>query len=78
MDQLLQLFQYPPRSSGALLAWTLHLRYCSTRFARRVPFCTLPVPGHVAGLVAAEVQVALVRDVDVARRDIHWVTGSGP
>ena len=78
LDQLLQLFQYPPRSSGALLAGTLSLRYCSTRFASRTPFWALPVPGHVAGLVAVEVQVALVRDVEVARRDIHWVSGSGP
>ena len=35
LDQLLQLFQYPPGSSGALLAGTLLLRYCSARFARR-------------------------------------------
>ena len=66
MDQLLQLFQYPPMSSGALLAGTLPLRYCSTRFARKVPFWTLTVPSHAAGLVAVEVQVALVRDVEVA------------
>ena len=78
MGQLLQLFQYPPWSSGALLAGTLPLRYCSTWFARKVPFWTLPVLGHVAGLVAVEVQVALVRDIEVARRDIHWVSGSGP
>ena len=38
LDQLLLLFQYPPRSSGALLSGTLHLRYCSARFARRVLF----------------------------------------
>ena len=77
MDQLLPLFQYPPRSSGALFAGTLPLRYCSTRFACRVPFCTLPVPGHVAGLIAAEVQAAPVGEVEVAGRDIHWICGSG-
>ena len=37
----------------------------------------MPVPGHVAGLIAAEVQAAQV-DEEVARRDIHWIRGSGP
>ena len=36
------------------------------------------VPGHVAGLIAAEVQVAQVDEVEVASREIHWVSGSGP
>ena len=71
------LFQYFPRSSGALLAGTLPLRYCSTWFACRVPFWTLPVPGHVAELVTAEVRAAPVGELEVARRDIHWVGGSG-
>ena len=53
LDQLLMFFQYPPRSSGALLAGPLLLRYCSTRFACRVPCWALPVPGHVAGLITA-------------------------
>ena len=35
LDELLQLFQYPPRSSHALLAGTLSLRYCTARFASR-------------------------------------------
>ena len=77
LDQLLPLFQNPPRSSGALFAGTLPLRYCSTRFACRVPFCTLPVPGHVARLIAAEGQAAPVGEVEVAGRDIHWICGSG-
>ena len=34
-------------------------------------------PGHVAGLIAAEVQVAQVDEVEVARREIHWISGSG-
>ena len=51
LDQLLLLFQYPPRSSGALLAGTLPLRYCFTRFACRVPTWRLPVSGHVVDLV---------------------------
>ena len=38
LDQLLLLFHYPPRSSGALLAGSLPLRYCSARFASRTPF----------------------------------------
>ena len=58
LDQLLLLFQYPPRSSRALLAGTLPLRYCSSRSARRIPLWTLPVPGHVAGLITAEFEVA--------------------
>ena len=72
--QLLQLFQYPPRSSGALLAGTLPLRYCSTRFGSRIPFWALPVPGHVAGLVTAEVQAVQVW----AGRCVYFVGISGP
>ena len=74
----MQLFQYPPRSSGALLAGTLPLRCCSARFACRVPCWTLPVPGHVAGLVAADVQADQVSESEVARRDVHFVGGSDP
>ena len=33
LDQLLLLFHYPPRSSGALFAGTLSLRYCFAKFA---------------------------------------------
>ena len=29
-------------------------------------------------LIAAEVQVAQVDEVDVASREVHWVSGSGP
>ena len=47
-------FTTPPRSSGALLAGSLPLRYCSSRFASRTPFWVLPVPG--------------VGDAEVARR----------
>ena len=47
------------------LLGTLPLRYCSARFARRIPFWTLSVPGHVAGLVAAEFEVAHVDEVEV-------------
>ena len=51
LDQLLLLFQYPPKSSRALLDGTRPLRYCSARFARRVPTWSLPMLGHVAALV---------------------------
>ena len=51
LDQLLLLFHYPPRSSGALLAGTLPSRYCSAKFASETPFWALPVPGSVAGLL---------------------------
>ena len=78
LDQLLLLFHCHPGSSRALLAGTLPLRYCSTEFARRVRFWTLPVPGHVAGLITAEVQAAQIDEVEVARRNIHWISGSGP
>ena len=78
LDQLLLLFQYPPRSSGALLAGTLPFRYCSTKFACRVLFWALPVPGHDVGLVTAEIQAAQVDEAEVVGRGILWVRGSGP
>ena len=77
LDQLLLLFHHPPKSSGALLAGTLPLRYCSAKFASRTPFWALPVPGHVAGLIAAEVQAAPVSEAEVARRCVEFVGVSG-
>ena len=68
VDQLLLLFHYPPRSSGALLAGSLPLRYCSSKFASRTPFWVLPVPGHVAGLITVEDQATLVGKAEVAGR----------
>ena len=38
LDQLLALFHYPSGSSAALLNGTLPLRYCSVKFAAKVPF----------------------------------------
>ena len=38
LDQLLLLFHYPPGSSGALLAGSLPLRCCSSKFASRTLF----------------------------------------
>ena len=76
-DQLLLFFRYPPRSSGALLAGTLPLRYCSTRFARRTLTWRLPVSGHVAGLVTADPRVAEGSGAEGASQEVHWVSGSG-
>ena len=41
LDELLALFRYPSGSGRALLAGTLPLRYCSTRFA-----CMTPLGGY--------------------------------
>ena len=41
LHQLLLLFHYPARSSGALLAGSLHLRYCSAKFAYRTFFLAI-------------------------------------
>ena len=53
-------FHYPPGSTGALLAGSLPLRYCSSKFASGTPFWVLPVPGHGAGLVTVQGQAAVV------------------
>ena len=37
LNRLLGLFRYPPGSGRALLAGSLPLRFCSTRFASRTP-----------------------------------------
>ena len=68
LDQLLLLFHYPSGSSGALLAITLPLRYCSFEFASRTPFWVLLVPGHVSGLVTVQDQAAVVGGAEVASR----------
>ena len=52
-NELLGLFNYPPGSARALLAGTLPLRCCATRFASGAPTWRLPMPGHVARLLAA-------------------------
>ena len=49
---LLVLFGYPSGSAAALLGGELTLRYCSGKFACRVPTWGLPARGHVQGLVA--------------------------
>ena len=52
MNELLVLFGYPSGSAVALLGGVLPLRYCSGRFACRVPTWGLLARGHVQGLVA--------------------------
>ena len=65
-----------PRESSAraLLAGTLPLRYCATRFASGTLTWRLPVPGLVAGTFW-EVQEAVAEGMG---RRVRWVSGSGP
>ena len=58
LNELLTLFGYPSGSACALLAGTLLLRYCTTRFANRITTWRLPVPGHVACLVTPDFEVS--------------------
>ena len=51
LNELLLLFQYPPRFSRALFAGTLPLRYCAAQFASKVLTWRLLVSGHAASLV---------------------------
>ena len=60
LDQLLLLFHYLPRSSGALLAGSLPLQYCPAKFSSRIPFWALPVPGHVAELITDGVRAVQI------------------
>ena len=78
VNELLQLFQYPPRSARALLAGTLPLRYCAARFASRTPIWLLPVSGHDASLVTAGSRIVQEAVADGANREVHWVSCSGP
>ena len=77
LDELLQLFQYPPWSSRALLAGTLPLRYCAAKFASKVPTWRLLVSGQAASLVAADPRVANDGGAEVASREVQWVSSSG-
>ena len=38
----------------------------------------MPVPGHVAGLITADLRVAQSNGAEVASREVQWVSGSGP
>ena len=75
---LLGLFGYASGSARALLAWTVPLRYCTTRFASRIPAWRLPVSGHVACLVTADHEASGSNGDEVSRREVHLVSGSGP
>ena len=48
LNELLQLFHFPPRSAPALLARTLPLRYCAVRIASKTATWRLPVLVHAA------------------------------
>ena len=52
LEKLLVMFGYPDRSAAALLAGGLPLRYCSARFAWKLPTWRLPDRGRVCDLVA--------------------------
>ena len=78
LDELLALFRYPSGSGHALLAGTLPLRYCSTRFACMTPSWRLPALGSVRSLVAAYSDGGHLVAVDEVGRDVCWVSGSGP
>ena len=56
LGELLVLFGYPSKFGAALLEGTLPLRYCTSRFARKVPTGWLPAAGKVAGLLAGVVE----------------------
>ena len=59
-------------SARALLAGTLPLRYCTTRFASRIPALRFPVSGHAACLVTADLEVSGACGNEVSR-EVHWV-----
>ena len=49
---MLALFGYPSGSAAALLSGVLPFRYCSGRFACRVPTWSLLARSHVQDLIA--------------------------
>ena len=78
LDELLFLFGYLPRSGGALLRGTLPLRYCTSRFAHKVPTWGLPFPGGVALLVGGMLVRSDPSSPDCGRiGDRSGVSGSG-
>ena len=58
LDKLLVLFCYPDGSVAALLAGDLPLRYCSARFAWKLPTWRLLDRGHVRDLIVDSVNGA--------------------
>ena len=78
LNDLLSLFRYPSGSGRALLAGTLPLRCCATRFACKTFTWRLPDTGHVVDLVFAhngDVGEVLAGGVC---QEVRWVRGSGP
>ena len=67
MDELLVLFGYPCGSAAALLSGVLPLRYCSGRFACRVPAWSLPAHGHVHEIAG---DVVVSRNEQVGRAQL--------
>ena len=77
LNELLRLFACPSGSAGPLLDGTLPLRYCSTRFASRIPTWRLPVPGHAAALVTTDGEVPGTFGIEVFSRRVLRFSGSG-
>ena len=78
LNELLQLFQYAPRSAHSLLAGTVPLRLCAVWFASRVPTWRLPVSGHAAGLATADLGIVDGDGDRVVHEEVRWSSGSGP
>ena len=78
LDELLVLFRYPSGSGRALLAGTLLLRYCTTRFACMMPTWRLPALGAVRSLVAAYSEDEHKVVADEVDQGVSWISGLGP
>ena len=78
LNDLLSLFRYPSGSWRALLAGTLPLRCCATRFACKTFTWRLPDTSHVVDLVFAHNgDVGEVFAGGVCQ-EVRWVRDSGP
>ena len=77
LDELLGLICYPPGSGRALLAGTLLLGIVLLALLVEFLFGLYQFPGHVAGLVAADL-AARDSEAEVAKRSVHFVSVSGP
>ena len=73
LDKLSVLFGYPGGSAAALLAGVLPLRYCSARFACKLPTWRLLDKGRVRDLVADSVVDARVLGDDGFGRDLFLI-----
>ena len=77
MIALLLLFRYPVRSASALLGGALPLRYCTGKFAGKIPAWRLPVVGHVASLVTDGGDEGGDLQVHTGGLGVGWVSGPG-